>query len=255
MSMALNLKRMAALLAFGAGMVAAGILAAEEVPEPRYRAQLHTELGAAYFGRGQLGVALEELNTALKADSGYAPAYNLLGLVYMALREDDKAEEHFRRSLSLDGADSDAHNNYGWFLCQRGKIDDSLRHFMAALKNPLYATPDKPYLNAGICSRKRGDDKDAEEFFQKSLRLQPQQPQALFHLADINYKRGNYDAAKNFIGRFSQMSVPSAESLWLGVRIERKLGNRNDEASYGLQLRKMFPDSPEAQALRSGKYE
>lgn len=249
------LKRLTSVLLLGAGLLAGTAPAMGQQTDQRNRAQIHTELGAVYFGRGQLGVALEELNEAVRADSGYAPAYNMLALVYMELREDDKAEEHFRRALSLDGADSDTHNNYGWFLCQRGRIDDSIPHFMAALKNPLYATPDKPYLNAGICSRKKNNDAEAEGFLLKSVRLQPQQPQALFHLADIYFRRGNYAEAKNYITRFSRIAVPTAESLWLGVRIERKLGDRNAEASYGLQLRKNFPDSPEAQALLGGKYE
>jgi type IV pilus assembly protein PilF len=250
-----TLRQIAVLLALGAGMLAVGNAPADEQADSRQRAQIHTELGAAYFGRGQMGVALDELNTALKADSGYAPAYGILGLVYMELREDDKADENFRRSLSLDGTNSDTHNNYGWFLCQRGRIEDSLNHFMAALKNPLYATPEKSYLNAGLCLRKKNDDKEAEEYFFKSLRLQPQQAQALFNLADIYYKRGSYNEARDFISRLSRVAAPSAESLWLAVRIERKLGDRDAEASNGLQLRKMYPDSPEAQALRSGKYD
>lgn len=251
-----NLRHMVFLLALGAGMLVAGNApASDEQADSRQRAQAHTELGAAYFDRGQMGVALEELNVALKADSGYAPAYGIMGLVYMALRDDDKADENFRRSLSLDGADSDTHNNYGWFLCQRGKIDDSIRHFMAALKNPLYATPEKSYLNAGICLRKKNDDKGAEVYLLSALKLQPQQPPALFHLADIYYRRGNYGEARNFVSRLSRIAAPSAESLWLAARIERRLGNRDAEASNGLQLRKTYPDSPEAQALRSGKYD
>lgn len=255
MNMRQNLKRLLFLTALGAGLLAGGYASAEEQTEARQRAQIHTDLGAAYFGSGQLGVALEELNVAIRADSSFAPAYNMLGLVYMTLREDDKAEENFRRSLSLSSADSDANNNYGWFLCQRGKIDDSIRYFMAALKNPLYATPEKSYLNAGICARKKNDDAEAEEFLLKAIKLQPRQPQALFHLADINFKRGNYAESKKFINQFTRIAAPTPESLWLGIRIERRLGNRSDEASYGLQLRKTFPDSPEAQALRSGKYE
>lgn len=250
-----NLRQLAFLLVLCAGTAMFGNVLAEDQTDARQRAQVHTELGAAYFSRGQLGVALDELNTALKADSSYSPAYGVLGLVYMTLREDAKADENFRRALSLDSADSDTNNNYGWFLCQHGKVDASIGYFMAALKNPLYATPDKPYLNAGICLRKKNDDKEAEEYFLKSLKLQPQQPQALFHLADIYYKRGNYSEARNYISRLSRIATPSAESLWLGVRIERRLGDRNAEASYGLQLRKMFPDSPEAQILRSGKDE
>jgi type IV pilus assembly protein PilF len=41
----------------------------------------------------------------------------------------------------------------------------------------------------------------------------------------------------------------------LGLRLERKLGDRAQEAAYGLQLRKRFPESNEARLLQSGQYE
>ena len=51
------------------------------------------------------------------------------------------------------------------------------------------------------------------------------------------------------------MATPTAESLWLGVRVERRLGDRNSEASYAMQLRNKFPNSVEARALGAGKFE
>lgn len=225
------------------------VQAEEDAPDSRQRARIHTELGAAYFSQGQTAVALEELNEAVRSDSRYAPAYNMLGLLYMSLAEDARAEENFKNALSADANDPEAHNNYGLFLCSRGKPNEGIPHFMAALKNSLYATPDKAWLNAGICSRKKNNDVAAEEFLLKSLRFQSQQPQALYHLADIYFERGSYEEAHTLLVRLVQLSKPTAESLWLGVRIEHKRGDRNAEASYGLQLRKMFPDSPEARAL------
>jgi len=78
-----------------------------EVASSRERARIHTELAGAYFQRGNLGVALAEARTAAAADSGYAPAYNVLGLVYSDLREKDLAEEAFERSLRLNPNDPD----------------------------------------------------------------------------------------------------------------------------------------------------
>ncbi len=215
------------------------------------RAKVHTELAAQYYERAQLGVAMEELGKALKSEPDYAPAYNVRGLINMALREDRQADEDFQHSLRLDSADSDAHNNYGWFLCQRGKTSDSIRQFMAALKNPLYATPEKSYLNAGVCSAKGGNARDAEEFLQKALILRPNMPEALLELAKLSFDSGDTAGAKSYFLRFSQnRETPlTAESLWLAVRIERKIGDRNSEESYALQLRKRFPESREAQLL------
>ncbi|MBA2351338.1 MAG: type IV pilus biogenesis/stability protein PilW [Pseudomonadota bacterium] len=219
------------------------------------RAEIHTQLGSGYYERRQFDIAIQELNEALGAVPDYVPAHNLLGLVYMDLRDDAVAEKHFRQALKSDPADSDANNNYGWFLCQRGRETESIRYFVAALKNPLYKTPDKSYVNAGVCSLQAKDEKGAESYLLKALQIQPRNPQALYHLAETKYKGAKYAEARSYLGRYMQVANPSAESLWLGVRIERKLGDRNSQASYGLQLRKKYPESQEAAALRAGRYE
>lgn len=218
-------------------------------------AKVHTELAAQYYERAQLGVALQELAMALQAAPDYAPAYNVRGLVHMALREDKEADMDFRRSLQLNSADSEAHNNYGWFLCQRGRERESVKHFLAALKNPLYSTPAKAYLNAGVCSKKAGEMKDAAEFLQKALLFQPDMPEALLGLADVHFAKGEYAVAKSYFARFMQNNTSglNAENLWLAVRIERRLGDKNAEDSYALQLNKRFPDSREAQLMLQGK--
>ena len=219
------------------------------------RAQVHTELGSQYYSVGKIGVALDEFNTALAAEPRYVPANYMLGLVYMELKEDAQAERYFKRALELDNNNPEAHNNYGWFLCQRGHINESIKQFMDALKNPLYETPGKPYVNAGICSLKGNDDKGAEEFFLKALKLSPNQPQALLGLADIYYRAKDLPSARAQILVFMQTQNTTPEALWLGVRIEHQLHDKNAEASYAQMLRQRFPLSKEAQALAAGRYE
>ena len=117
------------------------------------------------------------------------------------------------------------------------------------------ALPERPsasYVNAGVCSRRRGDVASAEDYFQRALKTRPGQPQALYQLADMSFARGDFRGAKAYLNRLTQVAVPNAEMLWLGVRVERRLGDRNAEASYALQLRNKFPDSKEARALAAG---
>jgi type IV pilus assembly protein PilF len=218
-------------------------------------AKIHTELAAAYYERSQLGIALEEIATALQMEANYAPAYSVRGLIYMTLREDAQAEDNFQRSLSIDNKDSESHNNYGWFLCQRGKESESIKHFMAALKNPLYGTPERAYLNSGVCSKKAGNLKDAEEFLQKALIMQPNLSGALLGLADLSVSNADYAGAKSYFMRFEKGSEAdlTAENLWLAVRIERGLGDKNSEESYTLQLQKRYPDARETQLILHGK--
>jgi type IV pilus assembly protein PilF len=221
----------------------------------RVRARIHTELAANYFEIGNVAVALEEVKEALRSDQNFGPAHNVAGLIYAQLKEDRLAEESFQRALSINPADPDAHHNYGMFLCNRKQEKEAIRHFMLAVRNPLYLTPERSYINAGVCARRSGDTAGAMEFFQMALKLRPTQPQALYQMADLSYERGDYGEARAHISRLIQSAAPSAEALWLGVRIERRLGDRNAEASYALQLRNRYPNSREARALIAGQYE
>jgi type IV pilus assembly protein PilF len=218
-------------------------------------AKIHTELAELYYERGQLGVALDEVRQAFKAESSYAPAYSVRGMVHAALREDKEAEEDFRHSLSLDDNNSESHNNYGWFLCQRGREGESIKQFLAALKNPLYATPENAYLNAGLCSQKAGEMKDADEFLNKALLLAPDLPQARLGLAELDFANGDYVTAKSNFTLYAQSAGENltAENLWMAVRISKKLGDRDAEGSYAVQLRKRFPDARETQLMMQGQ--
>jgi type IV pilus assembly protein PilF len=225
-------------------------------PDERSRniARIHTELAGAYFGRQQYAVALQEVGVAMRADATYAPIYNVSGMIRMALGEDDKAKADFMRGLKLDPGSSETHNNYGWFLCQRGRAQDSLQQFQEALKNPLYATPEIAYANAGICARKAGDFQMAESYLNRALILRPGMPEALFGFADLKFASAEYANAKKYFHRFQQSTQDmTAEQLLLAVRIERKMQDRNSEASYALQLMKRFPDSREAQLVQRGE--
>ena len=130
-----------------------------------------------------------------------------------------------------------------------------MKQFLAALKNPLYVTPEKAYLNAGVCSRKAGDLKDAEAFLQKALLFQPDLPEALLELAELDFSNGDYAAANSNFKRLAEISGTNltAGNLGLGVRIERTLGDRNAADSYALQLRKRFPESRETQLMLQDK--
>jgi type IV pilus assembly protein PilF len=220
------------------------------------RARIHAELAAGYLELGNYGVALQEANEALKVDPNYVSAHNVLGLAYMELRDDKAAESSFQRALRLNALDSDSNNNYGWFLCQRKREKESIKYFLDALRNPLYTTPEKSWVNAGICARQAGDQVNAEDYFQRALKLRPNQPQALQQLADIAYRRQDFVGAKALLSRVQRDAAsPSAEYLWLALRVERRLGDRNAEQSLGFQLRKNFPESREARSLAAGQYE
>jgi type IV pilus assembly protein PilF len=174
----------------------------------------------------------------------------------MSLNDNTRAEESFERALRISPNDADINHNYGWFLCQTKREQQSIKYFLAAIRNPLYAQPWRSYSAAGMCTlRSDAKSKDAEAFFERALRLEPDEPVALLNLGQIRYAQGNVGEARRLVARYNKVVNPSAESLWLAVRIERKLGERMQEQAFANQLRRRYPASPEYQALQRGQYD
>jgi type IV pilus assembly protein PilF len=220
----------------------------------RERAAIHTELGVSYYEAGKMGVALEELNEAIRLDKSYASAWGARALVYLDLKEYAKAESDFKQALRVDPNNSDTKNNYGLFLCERKRGKEGIRYFLDAIQNPLYQTPDVAYKNAGLCASKMGDMKAAADYFERALRINPNQPQALYNLASAAFSRDDYAAAKQYLDRYMRVvDSPGPEELWMGARIERRLDDRTAMMNYGNQLRRRYPSAPETKAFLEGR--
>jgi type IV pilus assembly protein PilF len=254
------------LVAFLAACSSASKNAPQQPPEPpppvkqvevslRDRAQLHIELGQGYYERGQMDVALEELNEAVKLDPNIASAYNIYGLVYTVQNDTAKAEQNFQKAIQLAPQDPDIRHNWGWYLCQHGRAQASMAEFDLAIRNPRYKTPEIALINAGRCSTSIGDSANATIYFKRALAVAPNNANAAYGLAFIAYKAPRLEEARSWIRPAVQQSNPAPEALYLGMCIERKLGDRQAELSYASQLRNRYPDAVETKAIATGTCE
>ena len=221
---------------------------------PMQRAQIHTERAGEYYRLGNMSVALDAAQQAVAVVPTYAPAYNMLGIIYMELREDAKAAQAFEKALKLAPNDPETLNNYGWYVCQRQNPAQAMQYFSAALKDPLYNSPERAMHNAGVCARKAGDLVTAEAQFRGALQRQPLYAPSLLELADLAFSQGRIKEAEGLLIRHMQvMQASSAEALLLGVRIARANGDKTAETSYTQQFRRRFPDSPQTRAVSDAR--
>ncbi|HEX5126760.1 MAG TPA: type IV pilus biogenesis/stability protein PilW [Rhodocyclaceae bacterium] len=241
------------------GDVSNGTRAESDEPtksDARTKSKAHVDLGNAYLEAARMGVALDEANLAIGYDHTYAPAYMLLGLVYANLDQNDQAETAFAEASRLAPGDPEVNNNYGWFLCSRGREQEGLKHIEQAATNPYYNTPARAYTNAGLCYLRIKNDASAEAQFARAYQFDPTNKQVLFQLAAISYRKGDEVRARTFLSTLQGLMVaPTSETLWLGLCIEHKLGNKEKENDYAFRLRRDFASSAEYQALLQGKYE
>lgn len=241
----------------GAGVVSADrpdLITASDEPDSRKRARIRLELAGSYFEQGQTSVALDEIKQSLTADAGYVDAYNLRGLVYLRLNDISLAEDSFRRALALNPRNADVAHNYGWLLCQQSRYAESNAFFAQASGNPTYLGKARTLMVQGVCQVRAGQRVDAERTLLQSYELDPNNPVTGYNLASVLYERGDLTRAQFYIRRLNNSELANAETLWLGIKTERKLNNRDTAAQLADQLKKRFAQSPQAASYEKGTF-
>ncbi len=230
-----------------AAAVAAGAepVTESDEPEARKRARIRVELASGYFEQGQTTVALDEIKLALGADPNYAPAYTLRGLVYARLNELRLAEDSFKRAQSLSPRDPDVLHHYGLFACQQGRYPQAIELFQQALASPVYGGQAKTLMVKGICQVRAAQFEEAEGSLARSYELDPGNPITAYNLAALQFRRGENAKAQFTIRRLNNTELANAETLWLGIKVEHRMGNAEAMAQLAQQLSRRYPDSRE----------
>lgn len=216
-------------------------------------AEINTELGAQYMQNHDYQIAMDKLKKAVELDPHNINAHGTLALLYAVIGQYDEAEASFKQALRIDENNSPVLNNYGQFLCQRGRFEEGEKLILKAVANPLYANAESGYYNVGACAMSNGKLNDADGYFRKALEIDAQMAPALLQMADVSLQLQRTLQARGYLQRFSAVAPMNARALWLGVQIERQLGDQDTAASYALQLEKKFPDSSQTKQLLESK--
>ncbi|MGF1613781.1 MAG: type IV pilus biogenesis/stability protein PilW [Gammaproteobacteria bacterium] len=224
----------------------------DDQPVPQQKvdrlAELHTQLGLGYLREGRYETAWKRLNRALEVEPNYAAAHNAMALLHEQLGKPEEAEAHYRRAIAASPSDSASRNNFGRFLCAHGRPAEAEAEFLKAVANPLYRSPEIAYTNAGLCLTS-ADPAKAEDYLRRALQINPQMPVALLRMASLSLQHGQPRVARAYLQRYLALERQTPESLWIGVQIERLLGDRDTAASYAMFLKNNFPDSNETRWL------
>ena len=217
-------------------------------------AQFNAELGLRYMVQGKDELAMEKLQRALEFNPDLAIAHHYMAELYRRLGKKGEADTHYRRAMELAPNDSTIKNNYGIFLCGEKRYDEGEKYVLQALDDPVYTERAQGYENLGHCMHDKGDMTKAEKYFRRALQYNPRLPGSLQAMAEISLNEKNYISARAFLQRYEAVAPHTAESLWLGIQIERVLGNKDALSSYALSLKNNFPDSPQTQLYLNSQH-
>lgn len=232
------------------------VVTASDESDVRKRARIRLELATIYFSQNQLSTALDELKQVLAIDGRLSEAHELRGLIYSAMDEPALADESFKRAIELDERNGSAIHNYAWWLCNKQRYPEADALFERAANLPHSIPPSKTLLARGVCQVRAGLLPAAEKSLARSYELDAGNPATAYNLSYVLYRRGDYERARFYIRRVNNISEQiTAESIWLGVRIENRLGNLGGRDDLATVLRSRFAGSPEATALELGRFD
>lgn len=222
----------------------------------RKRSRIRMELASTYYAQGQFTTALDELKQAVAIDPSLPDAYEMRALIYDAMGEDARAVANYKQALSLDANNGSVLHNYGWHLCRKGQFAEADALFERAAALPQTVSTSKTLLVRGVCQISAGLYPEAEKTLVHSYELDPSNPATAFNLASVLHRRGEMERARFYIRRVNNVPAQvTAESLWLAIRIEHRLGNANGRDEMAAQLRSRFPTARETNAMELGKYD
>lgn len=232
------------------------IVTASDESEARRRARIRLELASTYYAQGQYNTALDELKQAVTIDPTLPAAHEMRALIYDAMGDADRADASFRQALSLDPTNGSVLHNNAWSLCRRGQYAAADALFERAAALPQSMSTAKTLLARGVCQIRAGLYPEGEKSLLKSYEIDPASPATAYNLAAVLMRQGELERARFYARRINNVPEQvTAESLWLAIRIEHRLGNFAGRDELATQLRRRFTGSREATALELGRYD
>ncbi len=213
----------------------------------------YTKLGVGYLRQGNRIAAMENLQKAIEINPQDAAAQHSIALAYQQYGRLELADKHYLLALGIDGENGLINNNYGGFLCQDKRYSESVKYFIIAVNDIKYETPSRALENAGLCALGIPDNKMAETYFRRAIKMNPMLPVSLLEMAKLSLQDKKYLSVRAFIQRYRKVEKHTPESLWIAIQAEQKLKDETAVVKFSLRLEKEFPNSKEAQLLKELK--
>lgn len=219
--------------------------------DPEKAVRIYVEAGTRYLQSNKMENASRALHRAYEIAPDDPTVNNALALFYNAEGEDAQAVRHFEKAIAQDPGFSQARNNYAAYLYEHKQYDAAIKQLEMVTKDYKYSRRYTAYENLGICYLQRDDKQSAAAAFNRALQLNPNLPTSLLEMAELSLEEGNNLMVSRYLTKYEAIAQPSPKQLWLGIRLQRILGDKNKLASYELALKKLFPGSDEYKTYKA----
>ncbi|MGP5551651.1 type IV pilus biogenesis/stability protein PilW [Psychrobacter celer] len=220
-------------------------------------ARVRTSLAAQYIRKNELDTAQRQLEKAFAADSRYAPAYDMMGVL---LQQEgsrinlQKADQYFKKAIALDKDFEQAHNNYGVYLSQMKRYKEAAEQFEIAGAALGYEGRIGALENLGRTYLQMGDRTAAAKAFLRALDGNRNSIIAHIELVDLLLEQQRVAQAQKLYDEtliLIQGQGISPRLLLQGIKLAAAQNNITTRQQLAQQLLSAYPLSDEAKQLKT----
>ncbi len=220
-------------------------------------ARVRTSLAAQYIRKNELDTAQRQLEKAFAADSRYAPAYDMMGVL---LQQEgsrlnlEKADQYFKKAITLDKDFDQAHNNYGVYLSQMKRYKEAAAQFEIAGAALGYEGRIGALENLGRTYLQLNDHPAAAKAFLRALDGNRNSVIAHIELVDLLLEQQRVQQAQRLYDEtlmLVQGQGISPRLLLQGIKLAAAQNNIATRQQLAQQLLSAYPLSDEAKQLKT----
>ncbi len=220
-------------------------------------ARVRTSLAAQYIRKNELDAAQRQLEKAFAANSRYAPAYDMMGVL---LQQEgsrlnlEKADEYFKKAIALDPNFEQGRNNYGVYLSQMKRYSEAATQFEIAGSALGYEGRIGALENLGRTYLQLGDNAAAAKAFLRALEGNRNSLIAHIELVDLLLEQNRVPQAQRLYDEtlvLVQGQGISPRLLLQGIKLAAAQNNINQRQQLSRQLLSAYPLSDEAKQLKT----
>ena len=171
----------------------------------------HVLRGRVAMEQGNPRAAIAAFSAALALQPDRADAHRGIGQAYEAVKQPDKAVEHYQRAIALNGADAVALNNLAWVLSETRKSPDEA---LVWAQKAAQIAPRSPEVldTLGWIQYRRGAYAEAEKVLAQAVERAPGNASIHHHLGMTYYRLGKKTDALFTLRRASQLDPKLAQT-------------------------------------------
>lgn len=206
--------------------------------------EARVQIAINYLQEDQPDMALVHLKEALDVDPKSARVNEITALCLEKSGEFKLATKHFQNMIKYAPEYTRGRANYASFLMRQEDYQAAYNQFHIVVDDIYYKGRAIAFKQLGYSAAQIGKLDEVEPAYQRAVALDNTLNSAKLELAEIKFNNGDYADAQVYLDGYREQVQPaSATALLLGIKLARVFEDKDDEASFALALKNLYPRS------------